>query len=248
MALAAAGYVVIHPSRMPILNATPFLPECALNGMTDPAVCAEWIAQSRYGPQTTHFLIDRLAVIDAAIPAGLDRDRIVVAGHSAGTITVLANAGATQQWVMGGPVYNEVDSRPMAFFGTGPQGPMYAAFLVAGFPEGENYKPIDRPFGFVSGHGDRNGNDPASRTAGWLFAMQGHKYLSWDTSPEAHHETMNIHDCTGLVRANHCRWIEAFGLAFFDALVRQRPQAIAWLADPDAYSVLTGGAIESHRR
>jgi hypothetical protein len=58
MALAAAGYVGIHPSRMPILDVTPFLLECLLNGMTDPALCAAWIAQSRYGLQTTHFLFD----------------------------------------------------------------------------------------------------------------------------------------------------------------------------------------------
>jgi len=247
-ALAEAGYVVIHPSRMPIANAMPFLPECIQNGFTDLIECERWVEQSRYGPQNTHFLIDMLTKIDAATPARLDKDRVVVAGHSSGTITVLANAGAVQQWVPGGPVYDERDTRPMAFLAASPQGCVYANYVLPGFTVGDNFQGIDRPFAFISGVHDRTGEPTEGRIAGWIRAMPGHKYLSYDNHPEALHTTMNLSECSGPVRSNHCRWIEAFGLAFLDAVVRRRGPAIDWLMDPNAYKTLTGGAIDLHRR
>ena len=41
--------------------------------------------------------------------------------------------------------------------------------------------------------------------------------------------------------------MRALGLAYLDAVVTLRPEAIAWLAS-DAYKTLTGGVIELHRR
>ena len=256
--LAAAGYVVIHPSRLPIADPTPLRAECEANGIVDPDQCSHFVAQLLYGPQNTHFLIEHLtdvAALNPALAGLLDEQRIVVAGHSAGSTVALANAGARQQFVDGGPLYDERDEAPLAFLATGVQGPMYAGFQ-SGFQPAEvgtgsavhSFAGIDRPFMFITGIGDETGEPPESRTSAWLTAQStSDLYLSWDTDRRAVHETMDIDKCDTAVRSDHCRWIGSAGLAFLDAVVRLRPAAQQWL-DSDAYQVLTGGAIELHNR
>jgi pimeloyl-ACP methyl ester carboxylesterase len=247
--LAQAGYVVIHPSRTLPDDVTPHLRECEHNGFHDPAQCAGWIAQMRYAPQTTRYLIDHLSDLGARRPVlrdRLDPDTIVVAGHSAGTATVLANAGASQQWLEGGPVHNEVDPRPLGFLATAPQGPTYAGF-GSGFDEERSFLEIGRPFLFVTGMGDETGEPIPTRLTAWLTAQPHNKVLAWDTEREAVHETMDIHKCDTALREDHCRWIASAGLAYLDSLTAQRPEAIDWLAS-DALEIATGGAIEILRR
>lgn len=256
--LAAAGYVVIHPSRLPIADPTPLRAECEANGIVDPDQCSHFVAQLLYGPQNTHFLIEHLtdvAALNPALAGLLDEQRIVVAGHSAGSTVALANAGARQQFVDGGPLYDERDEAPLAFLATGVQGPTYAGFQ-SGFQPAEvgtgsalhSFAGIDRPFMFITGIGDETGEPPESRTSAWLTAQStSDLYLSWDTDRRAVHETMDIDKCDTAVRSDHCRWIGSAGLAFLDAVVRLRPAAQQWL-DSDAYQVLTGGAIELHNR
>jgi predicted dienelactone hydrolase len=246
--LAAAGYVVIHPSRITVENTGAFKRECRDNGFNGTDECAHWLAQSRFGPQNTHFIIDNLLQIEAAHPAlarRLDSSKIVVAGHSAGSTTVLANAGALQSWVAGGPTYNERDNRPIAFLATGPQGPMYAGFNT-GF-QTTSFRQIDRPFMFITGVGDETGEPSPTRVTGWLTSMPGNKVLIWDREPEAVHETMDIDKCDTSVRNAHCRWIASAGVGFLDAVVRERPEAQEWIAS-NALRVATSGAIEIHRR
>ena len=255
--LAAAGYVVLHPSRTLIPDSTPFEAECRDNGVTSPDACAYWMTQVRYGPQNTHFLISHLADVEALDPAlagMLDVDMIVVAGHSAGTTAVLANAGAWQQWMPGAPRYDERNDAPIAFLATGVQGPMYAGFR-AGFQSPGTHRAIaehsfvgiDRPFMFITGVGDETGEPPEARVTAWLTAAPGGKALVWDTVAEAVHETMDIDRCDTPLRADHCAWIGSAGLAFLDAIVRQRPEAQAWMRS-NALEVLSGGEIEIHRR
>lgn len=246
--LAAAGYIVIHPSRVPVENPEDSQCECTENGFNSPEECAQWLANLRFGPQNTHFIIDNLTRIVSMAPrfAGLfDINKIVVAGHSAGTTTVLANAGATQQWVEGGQIYNERDDRPIAFLATGPMGPLYAGFR-AGFGS-TSFVGMDRPFMFITGVGDETGEPPESRTTGWLRSPASNKVLSWDTDRRAVHETMDIDKCDTPTRRDHCRWIASAGLAFLDAVVRERPEARSWIVS-DSLKLLSGGAIEIHRR
>ena len=254
--LAAAGYVVIHPARLPLADPAPRRPDCEANGILTPEECSHWIAQLIYGPRTTHFLIDHLddvAALDPALTGLLDPDLIVVAGHSAGSTVALANAGARQQFVDGGPLYDERDDAPVAFLATGVQGPMFAGFHSGFQPaapelDRHSFTSIDRPFMFITGVGDETGEPPESRVTAWLTAQgTGDMYLSWDTDRAAVHETMDIDKCDTAVRSDHCRWIGSAGLAFLDATVRRRPEARQWL-NSDAYHVLTGGAIELHSR
>ena len=247
--LAAAGYVVIHPSRLPVDDPTKDLKrECKANGFKSTDECSLWISQMRFGPQNTHFLIDHLAEIQAAHSAlggQLDRTKIVVGGHSAGTTTVLSNAGAFQQWVPDGTRYVERDDRPIAFLASGPQGPMYAGFN-SGF-QTTSFAGMDRPFMFITGTGDETGEPIPTRVTGWITSIAGNKALVWDTEPGAVHETMDIHQCDTALQRNHCRWLASAGVAFLDAVVRERPEARDWLAS-NALNVLSGGAIELHRR
>lgn len=246
--LAAAGYVVIHPSRTKVKNIVPFLNECTTNGFPSPGECVNWVSNYYYGPQNTRFLIDNFAAIenaDAALAGMLDETKIVVGGHSAGSTTVLANAGAFQQWVKGGKKYNTRVDAPIAFMASGPQGPLYAGFN-SGF-QSTSYEAIDRPFLFMTGMGDETGEPSEARVTGWLRSLPGNKALSWDTEKEAVHETMNIHKCDTVLRANHCGWIGSVGLAYLDAVVRQRAEAMDWMKSP-ALKVLSGGEIELHLR
>jgi hypothetical protein len=247
--LAAAGYVVIHPSRVLPDDVAPHLRACQLNGFPDPSECAFWIAQKRYGPQNTDFIIRRLTEIVAARPELADRidpSRIVVAGHSAGSSTVLANAGALQQWVENGPIHNEESDPPIAFMATGPQGPTYAGWQ-SGFDEETSFREIERPFLFVTGMGDKTGEPIPTRLTAWITSEPGNKVLVWDTDPHAVHETMDIDKCDKPVRADHCDWLASVGVAYLDAVVWRRPEAISWLASRD-FATATGGAIEIHRR
>jgi hypothetical protein len=61
------------------------------------------------------------------------------------------------------------------------------------------------------------------------------------------HSTMNPSDCSLAVRQAHCEWMRSLGLAFVDAVAKNRASAKSWLAS-DAHETLTGGDIELHRR
>lgn len=255
--LAAAGYVLIHPARTMIADPTPYEVECRDNGFDTPEPCAYWMTQARFGPQNTHFIIDHLSdveALDSALANLLDGTKIIVAGHSAGSTSVLANAGAWQQWKANTPRYQERNDTPIAFLASGVQGPMFADFKT-GFQSTNAFSPrelssyagIDRPFMFITGVGDETGEPPEARTTGWLTSLPGNKYLVWDTNPEAVHETMDIHKCNTPVRESHCLWIGSAGLAFLDSVVRQRREATEWL-DSKALQILSSGEIELHRR
>jgi predicted dienelactone hydrolase len=247
--LARAGYVVIHPARVEAPDPSPYLAECAAIGVSDPALCAGWYGYHRNGPLITGVVIDQLPEIEGLVPElrdRLDAGKIVVAGHSGGTGAVFANAGGRQQFVPGGPVYREEDPRPIAFLAASPQGPAYAGFRT-GFDEKRGFVGIERPLLLITGMGDETDEPVPTRLTAWITSQPGQKTLVWDTDPEAVHETMDIDRCDTPVRADHCEWLAAAGLAWLDAVVRDRREAWDWLAE-DALATLTGGAIELHER
>ena len=254
--LAAAGYVVIHPSRIPVDDVASFQPECTAEGFASPELCAIFIAQVVFGPKTAVFVLESLPAIEALVPdlAGrLDVTRVIMAGHSAGSPVPLVLAGAVRVFDSG-KRYRNGDPRPVAFLATGPHGPDYASFRD-GFREDSFHEIDSRPFLWISGRGDETGAVGASnhepseaRTAAWLTSTRGGKYLSWDNDEVAVHESMDIHKCDQSdVQRTHCDAFAMLGVAFLDAVVRLRPEAIAYLASP-AYDTLNAGVIELHRR
>lgn len=253
--LAAAGYVVIHPSRVPVTDVAPFQAECTAEGFPLPEDCALFVAEVKFGPRTAVFVLDSLPAIEALVPAlagHLDASRVIIAGHSAGSPVPLGLAGAVRVFPSG--QHRDIDPRPVAFLATGPHGPDYASF-EDGFRE-DSFHEIDaRPFLWISGRGDETGavgaanHEPSEgRTAGWLTSTRGNKYLSWDNDEAAVHESMDIHRCDDSdVQRTHCDAFAMLGVAFLDAVVRLRPAAVAYLAS-SAYDTLNAGVIELHRR
>ena len=215
------------------------------------------MTQHLYGPQNTQFLIDHLGeveLLDPALSGTIDAGRIAVAGHSAGSGVVMVNAGAWQQWKPTAPQYRARDDRPIAFLATGVVGPSYAGWDFGFQSPGphpaiteHSFVDIDRPFMFITGVGDETGEPPETRLTPWLTSVPGNKVLVWNTEVEAVHETMNIHKCDTPARADHCEWIGSAGLAFLDAVVRERPEAQEWMRS-GALKVLSEGAIELQRR
>jgi hypothetical protein len=247
--LARAGYVVVHPSRVDAPDVAPLRSECADNGITDPAQCATWYGWQRNGPLLTSFLIDRLHELPRLAPVlrnRLDASRIVVAGHSGGSGVALAVAGGSQRFVPTGPVYDQEDTRPLAFLLSAPQGPAYAGF-GSGFDEERSFVDVDRPLLLITGMGDETGEPVPTRLTAWITSRPGNKTLVWDTDPRAVHETMDIDRCDTPLRADHCRWIASAGVAWLDAVVRNRREAQTWLAS-ESLETLTGAAIELNRR
>lgn len=252
-ALARAGYVVVHVSRVQVTAPTQFdIAECRRNGFIpasgQPSLaqaqgCIKWLSQFRYGPQNTQFVLDRLPLLPAPIARMFDLSRVAVAGHSAGSAAVQANAGAWQQW--GSHRYSERVEGVRAFMGSGMQGPTYAGF-GNGFQH-DSYYGIDRPMLTITGRGDYTGEPSASKASSFLMSARNDKFLSWATALEALHETMNINTCGGPIRTWHCRWFEPLGIAFMDAYLRDRPEALEWLAS-DAYTRLTLGTVDLSRR
>jgi hypothetical protein len=267
MAMAHAGYVVIHPSRTPVASPTAGqLSQCTDNGVIGSTACGQWLGHSLFGPMNTDFIISQFAHLASLQPelAGLlNRRKIVVAGWSAGTSVVLANSGARRQFTPDGPVHHQESTRPIAFMAVAPFGPDYAGFYYSptwnfgGF-QSESFDGIDgRPFLFVTGKGDfgpktvvdlkQQNVKSEARSLSWLRATPGRKYLAWDLDRRASHGTMNIGDCKTAVKRAHCEAIEALGIAYLDAVVRRRREAVRWLAS-GAFETLTQGAIELHRR
>lgn len=124
---AKAGFIVIHPSRMPVANVTPAMTSaCKANGWpTSAGSCGYYHGWMIYGPRNTGFLISRFPSIlnrllaqDATYPGTLDASRVIVGGWSGGSTIPLANAGAWRQFTPSGPTYaNQKSSLPIAFFG-----------------------------------------------------------------------------------------------------------------------------------
>ncbi len=246
---AEHGYVVINPSRALLVTVTPaLLAVCALIDVP-PVACNDFFASRIYGPENTDFLIGRfpqLAGLHPPLSGLLDSGAVVVAGWSGGSNVVLANSGAPRRFTEGGPVYDQKTEEPIGFFGVATSGPDYAGF-GGGFTS-LSYDLIDeRPFIFFTGKGDTNGKPSEPRTTAWLRSAAGKKFLSYDTLLSVTHSTVNLSNCGTAVQLMHCEWMKSAGLAFLDAVTRNRLAASDWLAS-DAYETLTGGVIEFQRR
>ncbi|MFN0253273.1 MAG: alpha/beta hydrolase family protein [Kofleriaceae bacterium] len=244
--LAAAGYVVIVPFHIPEETQTAFTPMCADNNI--PAVeCRIWIGMFTHRPLDASFLIDSLADIEAASPAlagKLDRERIAVGGHSAGTTSGLSMLGATQQWVPTAGPYTHIDPRVDAVLAASPQGPRNAGF-ASGFGN-RSFETIDRPMLSVTGMGDDTGEPARSRRAAYETALPGDQWLSWDLDVTVGHDTFNREDCDGAL-ADRCAWFGAIGIAFLDAYVAENPAALEWLSSTSP-TAAANGALELTRR
>ncbi len=227
--------------------------------------CADFIGQHVYAAQNVAFLMAALQALQAQLPqpfpVALDFSRIVVGGWSGGSAVPLGIAGAFKQF------HNlrvPAVSVPgvIGFIASSPRGTEWGdfesgfvdEFPAAPAPQSHSLQDIDaRPFLALTGVSDRGKDRDAyllSRTAWFWSAQPGHKYQSYalesSNTGGPVHGTMDLGECSGH-HAKYCVWFDSLQMAYLDAIVKARPQAIAWLAS-DAYRVLTRSLVELQRR
>ena len=206
--LAAAGYVVIHPARLPLADPTPLRAECEANGVLAPDECSHCVAQAHLRAPD-HPLPHR--------PPG--RRRRPRPSPRPGCSTPRASSSPAirrarpWRWPTPAPGSSSWTTAPSTTSATTPQSPSSPPACrgrcIAGFHSGfqpadaatgsasHSFGGIDRPFMFITGVGDETGEPPESRTTAWLTAQgTGDLYLSWDTDRRAVHETMDIDNAT----------------------------------------------------
>lgn len=245
-----AGYLVIAVAHAPRSEPSR-LAVCTLLGIsaTD---CARFKYLHYDRPYDIRRVLDWLEAQSRGAFAGLiDMQRILYAGHSAGSGGTSMVAGASR--VFGGIPRTAPDPRPRAFIGFSIEGP-----LDDGFTD-ESFAPIARPHLSVTGVGDTTSeSDPAQRRRVFDLVMPGQKYRFWMTDPAAQHGTFdhNVGPCEDYQMrrgqpASRCTeiyaWMESAVLAFADAQLRESAEAAAWLAS-DRAAVLSNNVVEWSRR
>ena len=252
--LAGHGYVLIHPthpgSDTSMLDLTK-----PLTGPENMAVIAGMAANmdnltSR--PRDLSLVIDNLPGIAQTIPEladRMDRNQVGVAGHSFGAYTALAVAGA----------YRATFEK---MFGLRVDDPRVSAVVAMSPPGGRGgdaalrhtFSTASGPVMTMTGSLDADvfGKHPAAwRLQAFSHMPPGDKYSLWIQG--AHHFTFNDPpppDSKVLSRdrrpdPEHERWVKTFTLAFFDAYLKKKPEAITFLKQGWTDLVRGGAKLES---
>jgi predicted dienelactone hydrolase len=248
-----AGYVVVAIAHTPRNTPALLEPLCRYYGYSTQDACVRFKHLHHDRPFDVRRVLDWITAEQASGPnaESFDLQRILYAGHSAGAGAASVVAGATRD--LNGRVLNAPDPRPRAFIGFSIEGPM-----DDGFTDG-SFAPIARPHLSVTGIGDVTSESmPAQRRRAFELMMPGNKFRFWMTDPAARHGSFdhNVGPCedhqmrnggSAALCEDFYRWMESAGLAFADAYLRERPEAIAWLASNNAVT-LSGSLVEWSRR
>lgn len=248
----AGGYLFIGIAHAPRSEASRAA-LCAHVGITVAADCARFKYLHWDRPNDVRRVLDWLDEQSRGPMAGVaDVRRLLYAGHSAGAGSVSMVAGASREYLAGMP-RTQPDPRPRAFIGFSIEGPMDDGFTDASFAA------ITRPHLSVTGAGDRTAeSDPAQRRRAFELMAPMNKFRFWNTDVASLHATFDhsVGPCEDYQRMRgapvaRCEdfylWMETTALAFADAYVRERPEAIAWLAS-DNLRTLSNAAVEWSRR
>jgi predicted dienelactone hydrolase len=225
-----AGYIAVHFSVMP-RNAAQREALWASFGLD-----ASQAGSCGFNPVFVDRPRDTIAVLDALpslgvqIPAlanAVDLSRVAVAGHSYGAYTTRAVAGARLDLCptgIGAPAgwpYRDTtfrDPRPLAFVALSPQGPGRFAFFE------QSFGVLDRPDFMATGAADITpGESPADRLRSFELIAPRSKYLLYIDSPRASHASFNLADP---LSDDFDPWLQSHVLAFLDAFLRGRAQAL----------------------
>ncbi len=245
IALAHAGYAVIHIGHVE----APFdshcvalqIPagECEPDDFREPDDSRKEVAEGGTLPSFAYekpldgiAVLDDLDAIERAANLTFDRDRIGAAGHSGGTIMVLAMAGSVRD--VSPSVHNltQPDPRVKAFLANSPQGIGYIGNTES------TWIGITSPVMFTTGASDITPGEQVSGRLDPFKHMSGpDTYLLYVDSPAANHTTFGL----GPDGARDLQpFVAAAGVAFFDAYLRGYPEALAWL-NSDGVSVWSNG-------
>ncbi|HAV77780.1 MAG TPA: hypothetical protein DCX53_10570 [Anaerolineae bacterium] len=237
--LARAGYAVIHighvesaynshcaPLQIPADECEPDdIRKEVSEGGTLPAFAYE-------KPLDGIAVLDDLDSIERASNLSIDRDRIGAAGHSGGTILVLAMAGSIRDVSPSIHKLTYPDPRIKAFLANSPQGIGYNGYIET------SWNGISSPVLFATGTSDNTPNEQARGRLDPFQQMSGPDlYLLYVNSPDATHTTFGLGpDGTRELQP----FVAVSGIAFFDAYLRGYPEALAWL-NSDGISTWSNG-------
>jgi hypothetical protein len=210
--------------------------------------------------------VDRMAVTD--FRSQIDKARIAVGGHSAGSGGAQTVAGATRSFgSFVNPPGRLSDPRPIAFLSFSPQQPGVSGFFDTHFKKpGHSWTDVQRPMLIATGDGDDSceptgkpgecvGDTPFGRRIGYQrMPASGNKYQLYVHDADAFHMLfeLNAKECPAKnVDAAKCaeivRWLSSSALAFLDGHVRQLPAALQWLQS-NRIEQASGGVAEWQRK
>jgi hypothetical protein len=195
----------------------------------------------------------------------IDKDKIAVGGHSAGSGGAQTIAGAQRNFVH--PPGSLSDPRPIAFLAFSPQQPGNSGFFDTRFQQpAHSWTDVQRPMLTATGDGDDScepadipgscvGDTPFGRRLGFQrMPANGNKYHLYVHDADAFHMLfeLNAKECPEKnVDAAKCaeivRWLSSTALAFLDWHVRQLPAAMQWLQS-NRIEQATRGVAEWQRK
>ena len=245
--LAAAGYVAIHMSNTTDeqnchcaalqIPAAECMPTSSMREVIDGGTLP---AAFYTRPRDASAVLDRLDDIARVAGIEIDTDQVAVLGHSGGSHAVMALAGA------------DIDVSPSV--GAMPsREPRFRAF-VANSPQGvgrlgltdTSWDPIASPMLIQTGRNDSTvGEDAPSRLDPYPRLRGPDVYQHYLDDEDSTHEVFALDHAPG-VEGNE-RALATTAIAFLDAHVRGRAEAIAWLAS-DALVEATAGASTWSRK
>jgi dienelactone hydrolase len=240
-ALAAAGYVAINfgnaedeeTSHCPPLGIPPN--ECTAEYLTKEVSEGGTIFAAMYSrPQDAAAILDQLDMIEQGAGVTIDRDRIAALGHSGGSHATMSLAGLA------------IDVSPSVRDRLWGEDPRFKAF-VANSPQGvgrlgvhdTSWDKIDRPVLIQTGPGDTTDGEQAESRRDAFKHLKGpgvfEHYLNDAT---AKHPQFALEQDPG-VTGNE-QYLAATAVAFLDAYLKGRAEAVDWLAS-DALTGATKG-------
>ena len=189
--------------------------------------------------------VERMA--DGEFRGQIDKTKVAVGGHSAGSGGAQTIAGAKRRFVAA-PL-ELPDPRPIAFLALSPQQPGSEGFFDTSFRNTlDSWSGMRRPVFTATGDGDSTcnaglepgsciGDTPYGRRIGFQrMPADGNKYQLYIHDADAFHMLFELSasQCSVLnVDQAKCdefvRWLSSAGLAFLDGHVRGVPAALQWL-------------------
>jgi predicted dienelactone hydrolase len=252
--LASHGYVVIHPTHSDSLKARPKAGE-DLRGLRDDPRQIRRNVDPQGRLDDVRLILDRLDKIeqevaglhDAARVGRIDRDRIAIAGHSAGALTTQMAIGVKTRGMRAaggrGGIRSQGDARLKAAVVISGQGLTNLMFTE------ESWRDLAKPMLVFAGSLDTTAisdETPESRRHPFEYSRPGDKYLVWiEGATHGSYQGRELSRFLGESPTTDVKVITnavaSATLAFLDAHIRDATEARKYLAG-NGLSRLTGGA------
>lgn len=175
-------------------------------------------------PRDANVVLGGLDWLEQNVPqlnGRIDRNNISVAGWSGGSLTAMAMAGARFRLTNASNDVSFANPLPKVFLALSPQGPNFAGFKT------DSWREIFRPVLTATGQSDiTKGEDAPSRLVAFQSMPPGKKYQLYINHPAAGHSTFNLENEDF---PQFSQWLASYALAYFDAHLKNRTGAQAFL-------------------